>query len=169
MKQYPLNGEAIKLDKGREIRVSLYEGGLVYEIKAISGDTVQIGEEIRLFEPEAAIVISDVFDPEKTVHPESIESYKKGLHLDDGATSHQSVFGDMIKEKLSRYTYTTFVKDGFAYHRITSEISDDKWNRKTAIKLRIVVGDSYLSPSDDPVITLGKKAFSPDEFAFFVP
>ena len=75
----------------------------------------------------------------------------------------------MIKEKLGKYEYTTEVKDGFAYHKILSKIPYEKWNRKTAIKLRIVVGDSYLSPSDDPVITLGKKAFSPDEFAFFVP
>ena len=169
IKSYPLSGEPISLDNGREVRVSMREEGLLYEIKAVSGDTVQIGEELRLFEPEAAIVLSNVYDSEKTIHPETTETYKKGLRLDDGATSHQSVFGDMIEEKLSHYEYETTVKDGFAYHKITSKIPLDKWNRKTAIKLRIVVGDSYLSPSDDPVITLGKKAFSPDEFTFFVP
>lgn len=168
-KAYPIDGRAIALDENREIKVSLTDQGLLYEIKAISGDTVQIGEELRLFEPEAAIVVSDVFDPEKTVHPESTLTYKEGLRLDDGATSHQSVFGDMVENILSRYSHTLTVKDGFAYHRITSKISTDKWNRKTAIKLRIVVGDSYLSPSEDPIITLGKKAFSPDEFAFFLP
>ena len=166
---YPLDGKPTTLEGGREISVSLTDQGLLYEIKAISGDTVQIGEEIKLFQPETAIVLSDVYDEKKTVHPESKETYEKGLRLDDGATSHQSVFGEMIKEKLGKYEYTTEVKDGFAYHKILSKIPYEKWNRKTAIKLRIVVGDAYLSPSGDPVITLGKKAFSPDEFAFFVP
>ena len=168
-KAYPLDGRAIALDGNREIKVGLTEGGLLYEIKAVSGDTIQIGEEITLFEPEAAILISDVHDPEKTIHPESSQTYARGLRLDDGATSHQSVFGDMIKEKLSRYEYESSAKEGFAYHKILSKIPYEKWNRKTAIRLRIVVGDAYLSPSEEPTVTLGKKAFSPDEFAFFIP
>lgn len=168
-KAYPLDGKAISLDEKREVKVSLRSEGLLYEIKAVSGDTVQIGEELTLFEPETAIVITDLFDTEKTLHPESSHTYERGLRLDDGATSHQSVFGDMIKEKLSKYECETTVKDGFAYHKILSKIPPEKWNRKTAVKIRIVVADAYLSPSEDPVITLGKKAFSPDEFAFFVP
>ena len=53
------------------------------------------------------------------------------------------------------------------YHEIRAKIPKEKWNKMTAIRLRIVVGDYYLSPSGEPTITLGKKAFSPDEFAFF--
>lgn len=164
---YRLDGKPIKLGDGRCISVRIDGDSLLYSVMARSGDEVQIGQEFKLFEPEAAIVVCDTYDEKKTVHPESLTVYKRGLRLDDGATSHQSVWGDKIIAELQKYEHKMHREGDKVYHEIRAKIPKEKWNKMTAIRLRIVVGDYYLSPSSEPTITLGKKAFSPDEFAFF--
>ncbi len=168
-KFYSLDGSRIELGGGREVSVRLDGDHLIYNIKSQNGDIIQLGQEFRLGIPEAAVVFSTSYDPTVTIHPESLSTYKKGIRLDSGATSHQSVFGEGVEKELAKYEYSSECRDGFAFHTVKAAIPDGKWNRRTAIRIRLVVGDSYLSPSSEPTVTLGKGAFSPDEFAFFKP
>ena len=164
-----MNGEVIPLEDGREVSVRLSGEEILYTVRSKKGETVQLGQEFRLGVPETAVAFSDAYDPYATIHPESNEVYRKGLRLDDGATSHQSVFGEEIERKLSLYAYENDSDGDYIIHRVRAKIPEGVWNKKTAIRIRMVVGGCYLHPVAEPTVTLGKKAFSPDEYAFFLP
>ena len=166
---YRLNGEVIPLADGRQVSACLSDDRIVYVIRSKKGETVQLGQEFKLGQPETAVAFCDAYDPYATIHPESCLVYRKGLRLDDGATSHQSVWGEEIERKLALYDHHMETDGEYIIHTVRAKIPEGVWDKKTAIRVRVVVGSCYLSPSDDPTVTLGKKAFSPDEFAFFLP
>jgi hypothetical protein len=60
-------------------------------------------------------------------------------------------------------------EDGSVLYRVYTVVPEEKWNRKTAIKLRITIGGKKWIASEDPVITLGKISNVPDEYGFLIP
>ena len=161
---YRLGDGEVYIGEGRSFVASMTDGGISLTLKTRPGDDAAVYYEFELFAPECGVVICE--NDEGTIHQESLEKNKKGLRLDPNATSHQSVWGEGTKRELSVHRLESEHCDGYTIHRLYTEIPYDKWNRKTAIKMRLRIGDSLWKHSDDPVSTLGKSDFSPDEFGF---
>ena len=162
------HGDTITLATGRSFTATVDYDEIKLEITTRPGDDVGIYYEFKLFEPECGVILDE--NASGTIHQESLVENRKGLRLDPGATSHQSVVGDRIDEELSRYRYEIANSDGNKTEiNIWRRIPREKWNGKTAIKLKIRIGDSYVKKSQDPISTLGKNNFSPDEFIFLIP
>ena len=136
-------------------------------IRCPEDDSFSVCFEFSLFHPESTIIYSP--KPCCSEHAEMSEQYKPGLHLGECALSHQSVWGDGIDEELSRYRIESHVENGIANHTLSVRIPDGTWNRKCAVKLKIVIGNHPWKSDPNPVITLGKHDISPDDFGFLLP
>jgi hypothetical protein len=79
------------------------------------------------------------------------------------------VWGEIIADELANYHVESEFKDGVANHLLSVKIPEDKWNGKTAIRLKITIGGQSWKSDPDPVRTLGKYDLSPDEFGFLLP
>lgn len=161
------NGDIIYLDDNRYCHAILHTDEIELKITTRPGDDVGVYYEFELFEPECGVIVD--YNAHGTIHPESLELNRKGIRLDPGATSHQSVLNVGIEEELSQYTCKVISNDDEkCVISLKRKFPNEKWNRKTAIKLKIRIGDSYVIKSPDPVRTLGKDNFSPDEFVFLI-
>ena len=117
--------------------------------------------------PECGVVVSERPMP---THGESLLCYAPGLGLDSNATSHQSLFGEKVNEELAKHRLEREVReDGSVLYRVFTAVPKEKWNRKTAIKLRITIGGKKWIESEAPVQTLGKFNAVPDEYGFLIP
>ena len=100
----------------------------------------------------------------------SVSCDSPGIGLAMSASSHQSIFGEKEAEELSKHRLEREEKDDQTMiYRVFTAVPAEKWNRKTAIKLRITIGGVKWIASSDPVITLGKANCVPDEYGFFLP
>lgn len=164
---YRLGSGEIALDEKRSFRTDMTEGGVCTTVVCPLGENVTIDYEFDLFMPECGIVISE---RPMASHGESVEAYPPGIGLDSGATSHQSLFGGSIEAELAKHRLVREEReDGLVCYRVFTEVSAEKWDRKTAIKLRITIGGKKWIASEDPVITLGKTSVIPDEYGFLIP
>ncbi len=104
-------------------------------------------------------------------HPESTIDYSKdkGLQLGYCVLSHQSVYGDLVDEELSKYKVESKFENGKAEHLFSAVIPKDKWNGKCAIRLKITINGKSWKTDEDPVITLGKSNLSPHDFGTLFP
>ena len=108
--------------------------------------------------------ISNIFE-----HADSSISHAPGLHLGPCVLSHQSIWGEGIADELTNYHVESDFKDGVANHLLSVKIPEGKWNGKTAIRLKITIGNRSWKVDPDPIRTLGKYDISPDDFGFLLP
>ncbi len=163
---YRIGSGAVDIAEGRGFAAELTEEGLKLTLKTRPGDAAAIYYEFELFQPECGVIIDE--NATGTIHSESLEQQKKGLSLDGNATSHQSVSGDGVERELSLHRLVSEHCKNSTVHTLYTKIPKEKWNRKTAIKMRLCIGESLWHRSDDPISTLGKNSFSPDEFGFLI-
>ncbi len=164
---YRLGSGEILLDERRSFRVDKTESGVLATVVCPLGENVTMHYEFDLFMPECGIVVSD---RPMTSHGESVGTYPPGIGLDYSATSHQSLFGDSITAELAKHRLEREERaDGSVVYRVYTDVPKEKWNRKTAIKLRITIGGKKWIESPDPVMTLGKFNAVPDEYGFLLP
>jgi hypothetical protein len=162
-----LGPDMIEIDQKRSFSLDQTEDGVVATVLCPKGDDVTLDYEFDLFMPECGIVISESPMP---LHGESLECHPPGIGLAMGATSHQSVFGEKLPQELSKHhLQRQELADSMIRYRVFTTVPQEKWNRRTAIKLRITIGGISWIPSPDPVITLGKANVIPDEYGFFIP
>ena len=136
-------------------------------IKCMADDTFSVCFEFALFHPESKVVYSPVACPD--AHPDSSRLHDPGLHLGECVLSHQSVWGEGVLEELSAYHVESDFNDGMAYHLLSVKIPEGKWNGKSAIRLKITIGNHSWKRDPDPVMTLGKHDVSPGDFGFLLP
>ena len=158
-----MDGEMHEIGEGRGFGVSISGDEIRLDVKARDGEPIRIYYEFELFAPECGVVIDE--NATGTIHIESVERRRRGISLDWNATSHQSVLNVGIEKVLSLYRYER-VDDGYTVYR---KIPSDKWNGRTAIKLRLKIGDATPLKSEDPVSTLGKSEIIADEYLFLIP
>ncbi|MBP3591922.1 MAG: hypothetical protein J6K14_05505 [Clostridia bacterium] len=164
---YRLGDGEIALDEKRAFRVDQTEEGVLATVRCPLGENVTLHYEFDLFMPECGVVVSERPMP---THGESLLCYAPGLGLDSNATSHQSLFGEKVNEELAKHRLEREVReDGSVLYRVFTAVPREKWNRKTAIKLRITIGGKKWIESEDPVQTLGKFNAVPDEYGFILP
>ena len=164
---YRLGSGEIALDEKRSFRVDKTEDGVLATVVCPLGENVTLHYEFDLFMPECGVVVSERPMP---THGESLLCYAPGLGLDSNATSHQSLFGEKIDEELAKHRLAREVReDGSVLYRVFTRVPKEKWNRKTAIKLRVTIGGKKWIESEDPVQTLGKFNAVPDEYGFLIP
>ena len=162
-----LGPDLIAIDDQRAFSLSQTEDGVVATIICPKGDDITLDYEFELFMPECGIIVSETPIP---VHNEDLRCYPPGIGLAMSASSHQSIFGEKEAEELSKHRLEREETDNNTItYRIFTAVPIEKWNRKTAIKLRITVGGAKWIESSDPVITLGKASCVPDEYGFFLP
>lgn len=154
------------IGKGRGFSLDKTEDGVVLKIRSRKGDRIGIYYEFELFSPECGLVIRE--NEGESVHIESLETYPAGLYFDGNSLSHQSMWGDIKKKELSKHKLFTVRENDTVIHTLYTKVENSKWNRKTAIKLRLKIGGDLLVESKDPVVTLGKEEFSPDEYYFVI-
>ena len=133
-------------------------------IKCPENDAFSVCFEFSLFHPESVVTYSPTACQDE--HAETSTLYAPGLHLGSCVLSHQSVWGEIIADELANYHVESEFKDGVANHLLSVKIPADKWNGKTAIRLKITIGGQSWKSDPDPVRTLGKYDLSPDEFGF---
>ncbi len=157
---YPLAFDKDKMkmvDLDEHRRVGLYVDGdeIKIPISCVKDDPIFTCFEFKLFCPESLV----------KYYPET------GLRLGDGVLSHQSVYGEeMIRNELSKWRMETKIDGDRAEHLLCVKIPNEKWNRKTAIKFFIIVGDGIWIPdTPDKVVTLGKGDIPPTRFGFLLP
>ena len=136
-------------------------------IRCPANDVFSVCFEFSLFHPESVVVYSPI--PYQDDHADTSTLHAPGLHLGPCVLSHQSVWGEGIDEELSGYHVESSFKDGVANHLLSVKIPEGKWNGKTAIRLKITIGNHSWKSDPDPVRTLGKYDISPDEFGFLLP
>jgi hypothetical protein len=164
---YRLGSGAVAIDEKRSFSVEKTEDGVLATVVCPLGENVTLDYEFDLFMPECGIVVSERPIPS---HGESVEAYPPGIGLASNATSHQSLYGDSIKAELAKHRLAREEReDGTVQYRVHTSVPMEKWNRETAIKLRITVGGKKWISSEDPVQTLGKYTDVPDEFGFLIP
>lgn len=164
---HPLSSARIPLDEKRSFSLEQTPEGVVATVICPKVDDITLDYEFELFMPECGIVVSDFPMP---VHGEDTRCYPPGIGLAMSATSHQSVFGEKQTQELGKHRLEREEIDGQTkICRIFTTVPPEKWNRKTAIKLRITVGGVKWIASDDPLITLGKASCVADEYGFFLP
>lgn len=164
---YRLGSGEIALDESRSFSVDQTEDGVCATVRCPLGENVTISYEFDLFMPECGIVVSE---HPMASHGESVEMYPPGIGLHENATSHQSLFGDGIKAELAKHRLEREEREnGQVLYRVFTAVPSKKWDRKTAIKLRITIGCKKWIASEDPVITLGKMNSVPDEYGFLIP
>ena len=162
-----LGPDMIEIDQRRSFSLDQTEDGVVATVLCPKGDDVTLDYEFDLFMPECGIVISELPIP---THGESLECHPPGIGLAMAATSHQSIFGKKLAQELSKHRLQRQeLADGMIRYRVFTTVTQEKWDRRTAIKLRITVGGIPWIASPDPVITLGKANVIPDEYGFFLP
>lgn len=157
-----------EIDENRRFGAYVDGDEIKIPIRCLSRDVFTVCFEFSLFHPESAIV----YNPNAGASRHSeITSYvtEKGLSLSVEATSHQSVWGDKIKEELSRYRVESRFEDGVAEHVLSVKIPNEKWNRKTAIHLNMRIGGKLWKTDSDPVNTLGKWDITPGDFGILLP
>ena len=160
------SGEIV-LDDKRSFRVDMTDEGVCTAVVCPLSDTVTLNYEFDLFMPECGIVVSE---QPMYLHGESLDRYPPGIGLASSATSHQSLFGEGIAKELQKHRLEREVReDGSVLYRIYTAVPTEKWDRRTAIKLRITVGGKKWIASADPVATLGKTDAVADEYGFLVP
>lgn len=164
---FRLDGEMHGIAEGRAFGASVEGDEIRLDVLTRRGDDIGIYYEFELFSPECGVIIDE--DAQGTVHQESLEELRRGLRLDGGATSHQSVLNVGVEEELSLYRYEREEADGGVRYRIWRRVPLEKWNGRTAIKLRLRIGESLVRRSDDPVSTLGKSEHIADEYVFLTP
>ena len=136
-------------------------------IRCLPDDTFSVCFEFSLFHPESTVVYSPVACQKE--HGEISGMYAPGLHLGECVLSHQSVWGEGIADELSRYHVESSFCDGVATHVLSVKIPDSTWNGRSAIRLKITVGNRSWRSDPDPVRTLGKHDISPADFGFLLP
>ncbi len=169
---YPLgcDGDGAKWENIDEDRAfSIYRHGdeMKIRIKCLPNDRFSACFEYALFRPECMVTYS----PKQggVVHGEVTDASGAGLSLGPNVLSHQSVYGDGIREELSRYSVESSFTSESAEHLFTAKIPEGKWNGKTAIKLALRIGGKPWKQDNDPVRTLGKGDVSPGDFSFILP
>ena len=136
-------------------------------IRCPENDTFSVCFEFSLFHPESVVTYSPTACPDE--HADVSRLHAPGLRLGPCVLSHQSVWGEGIEEELSNYHVESDFNDGVANHLLSVKIPEGKWNGKTAIRLKITIGNHSWKSDPDPVRTLGKYDISPDEFGFLLP
>ncbi len=164
---YKLGSGKVALDEKRSFSVEKTEDGVLAEVICPIGENVTLNYEFDLFMPECGIVISERPIPS---HGESVGGYPPGIGLASSATSHQSLYGESIGRELAKHRLAREEReDGSVLYRVHTAVPEEKWNRKTAIKLRITLGGKKWITSPDPVATLGKTDAVADEYGFLIP
>ncbi len=164
---YRLGSGKIALDEKRSFMVDKTEDGVLATVVCPLGENVTMHYEFDLFMPECGIVVSE---RPMASHGESVGTYPPGIGLDYSATAHQSLFGESIAAEIEKHRLEKEEReDGGILYRIFTRVPKEKWNRKTAIKLRITIGGKKWIASPDPVMTLGKNNAVPDEYGFLIP
>ena len=163
---YRIGSGEITLDDKRSFRVDMTAEGVCTTVVCPLGENVTINYEFDLFMPECGIIVSE---HPMSSHGESLDAYPPGIGLASSATSHQSLFGDSIAAELAKHRLEREVREDGVLYRVYTAVPKEKWDRKTAIKLRITVGGKKWIASADPVITLGKTDAVADEYGFLIP
>ena len=169
---YPLGNsrESFKwesLDSDRAFGAYVDGEQVVIPIRCLEDDDFSICFEFALLRPESSVVYSN--KPYAVGLSEVSGASRPGLHLGRSVISHQSVFGDGIPEELSKYSIESKFENGRAEHFLSVKIPKEKWNKKSAIRLCLTVGDVSWRTDDDPISTLGKLDISPNAFGFLLP
>ena len=164
---YKLSDDMIRIDEKRTFSLNKTDNGVVATVICPRGNNVSLDYEFDLFMPECGIIVSE---SPMYQHGESLSAYPPGIGLSSFATSHQSVFGEKINEELALHRLEREeLADGMMRYKIFTRVPREKWNRKTAIKLRITVGGIKWISSPDVFLTLGKASTIADELGFFIP
>ena len=164
---YKIGTDEVFIGDGRSFKIDKTEVGIVLTVKSLPGDNIKIYYEFELFSPECGIVINE--DPDALFLPESVKKIPLGLAPDSNALSHQSVTDENAETFMSAYKLKTERSESTVVHKVYTKVDYDKWNRNTAFKMKIKIGNSSWKVSEDPTCTLGKLEFSPDEFGFVIP
>lgn len=156
--------EWVHLDENRAFGAYVDGDEIKIPIKCKEKDSFTACFEFALCRPESVVVY--YADDDGKIHGEVALKCGRGLRLGPNVLSHQSVLGDLIDEELSNYSLETKVEGGLAYHILSAKIPSDKWNKKTAIKLKLEIADIPWKIDPDPTRTLGKLDVSPEDFGY---
>ena len=172
MEAYPLgsnkdNFVLEEIDTDRAFGAYVDGDEIKMPIRCPENDTFSVCFEFSLFHPESVVTYSPTACPDE--HADVSRLHAPGLRLGPCVLSHQSVWGEGIEEELSNYHVESDFNDGVANHLLSVKIPEGKWNGKTAIRLKITIGNHSWKSDSDPVRTLGKYDISPDEFGFLLP
>ncbi len=156
------------IDENRSFGAYIDGDEIKIPIKCLPRDVFTVGFEFSLFQPESAIVYNPNAGADR--HSE-IKSYvtEDGLSLSVEAITHQSFWGDNVKEELSKYRLERQVRDGVAELVLSVKIPHEKWNGKSAIHLNMNINGKRWKTDKDPVNTLGKWDITPGEFGILLP
>ena len=172
MDAYPLGrdkdtAKVEKLDGERSFSAYFDEDKIYLDIKCKKDDSFSFCFEFSLFEPESTVCYSQ--GESSNSHCEIAGSVSEGLGLGTFVLSHQSVYGEGIKEELSKYGVESEFDTERAEHLVYAIIPKEKWDKKRAIKLALKVNQTEWKTDADPVRTLGKADISPEDFGFLLP
>lgn len=97
-----------------------------------------------------------------------IEIENEAIRLTNPSVTHQSVFGEKIKQELDKYQIMRTDMNG---ERILLTISREKagWTKDRPLRARIEADGVSWIEEDEPCHTLGKADTSPGEFGWFLP
>ena len=172
MDAYPLgySDESFKwedIDADRAFGAYIDGDQIKLPIKCPEDDSFTVCFEFTLFHPESTVIYSPKACHDE--HAEVSQIHSPGLHLGECVLSHQGLWGDGVKEELSKYHVESCFENGVAYHILSVKIPEGKWNGKSALRLKVVIGTHSWKSDPDPVITLGKHDISPNDFGFLLP
>ena len=156
-----------EIDKDRAFGAYVDGDEIKLPIKCRENDPFSVCFEFSLFHPESMVTYSPTACQDE--HVEISRIHAPGLHLGPCVLSHQSVWGEGIAAELSRYHVESRFDNGIANHLLSVKIPKGVWNGKSAIRLKITIGNRSWKNDADPVRTLGKYDISPDEFGFLLP
>ena len=159
--------EWVPLDSERAFGAYIEGDELKIPIICPRDDEFSVNIEFALFRPESTVVyspkagaigISEVSAP-----------IKPGLRLGRSVLSHQSVFGDGIEAELANFALETSADGERRRHLLSVKIPSDKWNRYSAIRLKIEIGGVAWKTDPHPTETLGKLDISPNAYGYLLP
>ncbi|MBO5906684.1 MAG: hypothetical protein J6Q85_00835 [Clostridia bacterium] len=160
-------GDKIALPDGHSFSVRVDGDELVINVECLEHCPVGAYLEFEPGLPECGVV----FGKERrdaTYHIESYDKYLDGLRFDSSAISHGSAVGPQGEEVMKNYSYSRTEEGGKILHTLRRKIPTDKWNKKGAIRIKMLVDGKRWIPAGEEVYTLGKREIAPDEYAFFI-
>ncbi len=159
-------GDVISVMDGYSFTTRVEEDELVLTVNCKEHCPVGAYFEFEPGLPECGVVFGKARD-NATYHIESYDTYLDGLRFDSSAISHGSAVGPQGDEVMKNYSYSRTELDGEIIHTLRRKIPTDKWNKRGAIRIKMMIDGVRWIPAGEEVYTLGKREIAPDEYAFF--
>ena len=155
------------LDAERSFGAYIEGDELKIRIRCTPTDEFSVNLEFALFRPESTVVYSP---SENAIGMSEVSApIKPGLRLGRSVLSHQSVYGEGIDAEMSNFALETKEDGNGVLHLLSVKIPRERWNKRSAVRLKIEVGGVSWKTDPSPTETLGKLDISPNAYGYLLP